>query len=382
VKMIGNFFDKLRPLFEGKDARLAPLYPVFEAMEAFVFLGVRRTPGPPHVRDAAETKRYMSAVIVALAPLYLFGLLLFGPRLILMTAVSYTFGGIVECIFAVIRKEEINEGFLVTGLIFPMVLPPGTPLWMVGLGIAFGVFFGKEVFGGTGHNIFNPALVGRCFVTVSWPARLAKAFFLPGAWLDAVKADGVKALVHPGTDALTSATPLAEVNELLQSSAAPIGDPQTLWNYYTGFIPGSACETSTILILVCGAFLCWTKVANWRTPVSILLSYIAVGTVLSLPGLGGKSFAPPWVGLGIGGLLFGAFYMATDPVSSPVSNAGKWIYGALIGLLVLLFRGLGAVPEGMTYAILLMNMFAPLIDRQIIQASVPKPLPMEETSNE
>jgi len=380
--MIESFFDKLRPLFEGKEARLSRLYPVFEAMEAFVFLGARRTTCPPHVRDAAETKRYMSAVIVALAPPYLFGLLLFGPRLLLMTAVSYAVGGLVECVFAVVRKEEINEGFLVTGLIFPMVLPPGTPLWMAGLGIAFGVFFGKEVFGGTGHNIFNPALVGRAFVTVSWPARLSKAFFLPGAWLDAVKSQGPTALLHPGADAITSATPLAEINEILQSGTSPVADPQTLWSTYAGFIPGSACETSAVLIVICGAFLCWTRVANWRTPVSILISYVAVGSVLSLPGVAGDAFAPPWVGLGVGGLLFGAFYMATDPVSSPVSNTGKWIYGSLIGLLVLLFRGLGAVPEGMTYAILLMNMFAPLIDRQVIQASVPKPLPTEEPSHE
>jgi len=382
MKWIENLFDRLRPNFEGKDARWASLYPLFEAAESFLFLSAKKTTGPPHARDAVETKRYMSTVIVALLPPYLFGLLLFGPRLLLMTAVSYTLGGIVESLFAIFRKEEINEGFLVTGLIFPMVLPPGTPLWIVGMGIVFGVFFGKEVFGGTGHNVFNPALVGRCFVTLSWPARLAQAYYQPGAWLDSLKTNGPWALWNPGPDAISSATPLAEVNEILQATGSSPTDLQTLWTYYTGVTSGCTGETCAVLILLCGAFLCWTRVANWRTPFSILVTYTVLAAIFSHPKLWGDVFAAPWVGLGTGSLLFGAFYMATDPVSSPVSLSGKWIYGGCIGLLVLLFRGMGAVPEGVTYAILMMNMFAPLIDRQIMQASVPKPLPSEEPSDE
>jgi len=325
------------------------------------------------VRDAIELKRYMTAVILALLPVYAFGLVVFGPRLILMTVVSYAAGGVVEVLFAVIRKEEINEGFFVTGLIFPMVLPPATPLWIVAIGVMFGVFFGKEVFGGTGHNVFNPALVSRGFITLSWPGLLSETYTKPFAWLDAFRGAETAAFATP-VDALTSATPLTQVGDVVRSSdpVASLGGFDIL-NYYLGFCEGSVCETCAVLIVITGIWLAWTKVSNWRTPAAILLAYGVLGMIVAQ--IWPRVFASPLIGLGTGGLLFGAFYMATDPVTSPATNGGKWAYGVGIGLLVLLIRGLGAAPEGVTYAILVMNIFAPLLDRQIIRASVPAPLP-------
>ncbi len=356
------------------------LYPFFEALESFLMMAPRRTVIAPVVRDAIELKRYMTAVILALLPVYAFGLVVFGPRLILMTVVSYAAGGVVEVLFAIIRKEEINEGFFVTGLIFPMILPPATPLWIVAIGVMFGVFFGKEVFGGTGHNIFNPALVSRCFVTLSWPGLLSETYTRPFAWLQTFRGAETTLFATP-VDALTTATPLGHIADVVRNGDSAVSlTGSDILNYYFGICSGSVCETCAILILIAGVWLAWTKVSNWRTPASILLGYFVPGMILAR--LWPQVFASPLIGLGAGGLLFGAFYMATDPVTSPATNQGKWIYGAGIGLLVLLIRGLGAAPEGVTYAILVMNIFAPLIDRQIIRASVPPPLPRKVAVHE
>ena len=378
MPFLHNLLNRHRRLFEGPEAPLRGLYPVFEAMEGFFFLAAKRTESAPHVRDAVELKRYMSAVIVALAPVYVFGLVVFGPRLLLMTAVSYAVGGTVEVLFAAIRKKDIHEGFLVTGLIFPMVLPPSTPLWVVGLGVAFGAFFGKEVFGGTGHNVFNPALVGRCFVTLSWPSILAGAYTEPFAWLRTAL-EGGKALGEACVG-VTGATPLAQINEVIRSGGDFAVLSMPTLKMYVGLTAGSVCETSAVLILLSGLWLCWTRVGNWRVPAAILAVYVVLGLIFSSDLLWPQVFASPLLGLGAGGLLFGAFFMATDPVTSPVSNWGKVIYGVGIGVLVLLIRGMGAVPEGVTYAILLMNMFAPLIDRQVMRRQAPVPLPRRATN--
>ena len=378
--LIDKFLDRTRGYFDGEEAPLRWLYPLFETMESFFVLLPRRSAQAPVVRDAIELKRYMTAVILSLLPLYAFGLVVFGPRLILMTVVSYAAGLAVEFLFAIIRKEEINEGFFVTGLIFPMVLPPATPLWIVAIGVMFGVFFGKEVFGGTGHNIFNPALVSRCFITLSWPGLLSKTYTKPFAWLDTFRGAETTLFATP-VDALTTATPLSHVGDVVRSAdpAVSLGGSDVL-RYYFGLCSGSVCETCAVLILITGVWLAWTKVSNWRTPASILLAYFVPGMFLAW--IWPQVFASPVIGLGVGGLLFGAFYMATDPVTSPATNEGKWIYGIGIGLVVLLIRGLGAAPEGVTYAILVMNIFAPLIDRQIIRASVPAPLPRKDGIHE
>lgn len=380
MKLLRNLFDKNRHRFEGPNAPLARLYPLFEVMEGFFFVANKRCDGPPIVRDAIGIKRYMSMVILSLLPAYAMGVVLFGPRLLLMTAVSYAVGGVIEVLFALFRKEEVNEGFFVTGLIFPMILPPATPLWIVGLGVAFGVFFGKEVFGGTGHNIFNPALVGRCFVSLSWARHMAESCTKPFAWWDTLSNEGVLATFGFGgsVDALTGATPLGVINDAMREGGQLAFFSKETLNNYLGFTGGSVCETCAVLIVLSGVYLCWTRVANWRVPVSIIASYLVLGLIFSHKALWPDVFASPLVGIGAGGLLFGAFFMATDPVTSPATNLGKILYGTGIGVLVLLIRGMGAVPEGVTFAILIMNIFGPLFDRQIMRGSVPAALPREE----
>ncbi|MHC4873409.1 MAG: RnfABCDGE type electron transport complex subunit D [Planctomycetota bacterium] len=375
--------EKIKPIFTEESSPYRMFYPLFEAMETFFFQGNERVTVAPHVRDAIGLKRYMSMVIVALMPAYLFGLAIYGPRVLLMTAVSYTAGGIVEAVFAIVRKEEINEGFLVTGLIFPMILPPGTSLWMVAFGVAFGVFFGKEIFGGTGHNIFNPALAGRCFLMLSWPRQLGEGHVLPFGWVNSLLDFDLWAVViTPAADIVTSATPLWQVsNAIKETGTFEVLSAATL-KMYLGFTAGSIAETCFPLIVIPGAFLCWTKVANWRIPVVTLLTFVVVGGILSHPAVMPEAFVNPLIGLAQGGLVFAVFFMATDPVSSPATNRGKIIYAVGIGILVVLVRGIGAVPEGVTYAILIMNIFSSLIDRQIIRMSVPAPLPRRERENE
>ncbi len=374
------WFERAGKWFVGDAAPLRRLYPLYEAMEGFFFVLSKRTPNAPLVRDAVDIKRYMIAVVVALAPLYLFGLVAFGPRLLLMTAVSYAVGGLVETLFAIFRKEDINEGFLVTGLLFPMILPPNTPLWIIAIGIAFGVFFGKEVFGGTGHNIFNPALVGRCFVALSWPAHLSRAYAAPLEWIETFKNQGLMSFVTGPVDAVTSATPLNIIGTAVRSGQPPEFLSSFTFKLFAGWTNGSFCETSSILIILTGAFLCWTKVSSWRTTASVIAGYLVVGGILSV--VWPMRFVSPMVGIAAGGILFAAFYMATDPVTSPVSNRGKIIYGCGIGALTVLFRGLGAVPEGVTYAVLMMNMVAPLLDRHFILRSIPAKLPRKEAVRE
>lgn len=375
-----HWFERAEKWFVGDRAPLRQMYPLYEAIEGFFFVLPKRTDTAPLVRDAVDIKRYMIAVVVALAPVYLFGLVAFGPRLLLMTAVSYAVGGLVETLFAIFRKEEINEGFLVTGLLFPMILPPNTPLWMIAIGIAFGVFFGKEVFGGTGHNIFNPALVGRCFVALSWPAHLARSYVDPLGWIEAFKNNGLMSFLVAPADAVTSATPLNLINTALRQGQPPEFLSSFTLKLFTGWTNGSICETASILIVLTGLYLCWTKVSSWRSTASVIVGYLVVGGILSM--IWPMQFVTPIIGIGAGGILFAAFYMATDPVSSPVSNAGKLIYGCGIGALTVLFRGLGAIPEGVTYAVLMMNMVAPLLDRYFILRSVPAKLPRKEVVRE
>jgi Na+-transporting NADH:ubiquinone oxidoreductase subunit B/electron transport complex protein RnfD len=251
-----------------------------------------------------------------------------------MIAVSYVVGGIIEVLFALIRKKSIEEGFLVTGLIFPLILPPTAPLWMVAVGSAFGVFFGKEVFGGTGRNIFNPALVGRIFITIAFPELMSARWQKPFA------------------DAVTAATPLG----LFRSGRelTPLAD------LLLGQVTGSMGELFRIGVLAGGLFLIATRVANWRVP----LAYLASVALLSW--IGNRAapdlFAPPLFQLLAGGLLFGAFFMATDPVSSPSTKAGKWVFGIGCGIVTLLIRHFSGFGEGVMFSILFMNAFAPLID--------------------
>lgn len=347
MRFLLHMLERVRPLFE-QGGRFASLKPVFEATESFFFGPDTQPEFGPHVRDPLDVKRFMSMVIVALAPCVVAALYFFGLRVVAMIVVSYAVGGTVEVLFAVVRKEEINEGFLVTGLIFPLILPPSLPLWMVGVGIAFGVLVGKELFGGTGRNLFNPALVGRCFLALAYPAAMSGNWLKPGGGLGGRLFQYVDA--HTA-DAVATATPLILAKQ---------GQFASLAGLVTGHVAGSVGETSALAVIAGGLFLVLIGVANWRTVVSMLGTFLVAGGVLHA--ISPETFAPVVWSLFAGGLLFGAFFMATDPVSSPTTDSAKWGYGALIGLATLLIRNLTGYVEGVMFAILLGNICAPLLD--------------------
>lgn len=353
MKLLIDLFDRLRPHFKAP-GKLALLKPVFEASENFFFSCGKATSVAPHIRDPLDVKRFMSMVIVALAPCLAAAVYFFGLRVLAVIVVSYAAGGVVEVLFAAVRKEEINEGFLVTGLLFPLILPPGLPLWMVAVGVAFGVLVGKEVFGGTGRNPFNPALVGRCFLAIAYPLEMSNTWIAPGGGLTGRLAQYVGA---SASDAVSSATPLTSAKQ---------GVFEPLANLFWGNVTGSIGETSALAVIAGGLFLLATRVANWRTVAGVLGSFALLGFAAHkfLPG----TFAGPvsWHLLA-GGLLFGAFFMATDPVTSPITNGGKWAYGILIGVLTLLIRNLTGYVEGVMFAILLGNIVAPILDEITIR---------------
>lgn len=335
--------------FVKKNPLLKRFYPVFEATDEFFFGTDKTAKFAPHIFDAIDMKRYMSFVIIALVPATLAGIYCYGLRVLAVIAVSYACGGLVEVLFSVIRKKPLYEGFLVTGLIFPLILPPTIPLWMVAVGVIFGTFFGKEVFGGTGRNIFNPALAGRVFLSLAFPEFFATMWQKP-FW------GGLGGLVKFMPDAVTAATPLINFK-----ATQILTDPLML---LLGNTAGSIGETFRIGIILGGIFLVIIKIADWRTPLSYILSVCAFSAVMNIFSPG--SFAPPLFQLLTGGLLFGAFFMATDPVTSPFTLEGRWIHGILLGVLTVLIRGISGFVEGVMFAILLMNALAPLIDSIVV----------------
>ncbi len=349
MRFLRTIFDKTEPLFEKP--LLRPFKCIFDATDAFFFAPGHVTESDVHVRDALDVKRYMSIVIVAALPALAASLYFFGLRVLGLILVSYAVGGAVETLFCVMRKEEISEGFLVTGMLFPLVLPPATPYWVCALGVAFGVAFGKEIFGGTGRNPFNPALVGRCFVFIAYPKQMAEGWVAPGA---GPLGNALK-YISSGNDAVTSATPLIE--------AAKGHMPDSIVPLLIGNVSGSAGETSALLILIGGVFLCATQVGNWRIPVSILASAFVAALVLHP--MAPDKIIPAQYTLFMGGLMFGAVFMATDPVTAPCTNPARVMYGILIGVLTVLLRGFTPLNEGIMFAILLMNIFAPLLDEAV-----------------
>lgn len=355
MKILLKVFEAVRPSFE-QGGKLRPFKPVYEALEHALFAPSTTTVTAPHVRGPLDVKRFMSMVVISLVPCVLAAFYFFGLRMAAMILVSYAAGGAVEVVFAIVRKEDIYEGFLVTGLLFPLILPPLLPLWMVALGVAFGVFIGKELFGGTGRNVFNPALVGRCFLSLAYPKTMAASYLEPsralaGRLLTYVDASNV--------DAISSATPLALAKQ---------GEFGSLSHLFLGSVSGSAGETSAIAIILGGVFLLLTRVANWRTVVSILGSFALLGGILHYANP--QAVGPVLWHLCAGGLLFGAFFMATDPVTSPTSNAGKWIYGIVIGAVTVLIRNFTGYVEGVTFAILLGNIVAPILDEIIVAVRI------------
>jgi Na+-transporting NADH:ubiquinone oxidoreductase subunit B len=385
MNSLRRFVDKIKPNFE-KGGKFAALQSTFEAFETFLFVPNHVTRKGSHIRDAMDMKRTMIVVVLALVPAILMGMWNTGhqnalaiglERTVLanfwfgflkvfpIIVVSYVVGLGIEFMFAQIRKHEVSEGYLVSGILVPLVIPVDTPLWMVAIATVFAVIIGKEVFGGVGMNILNPALTARAFLFFAYPT------FMSGdkVWIHGlIKGEGI-------IDGFSGATALGQAAINAPQILNTTGDPMTGMDMFLGTIPGSIGETSTLAILIGAAFLIYTGVGSWK----IILSVFAGGTLMGLilNAFGGNTLMeiPFWQHLMLGGFAFGAVFMATDPVSASQTGRGKWIYGFLIGILAIIIRVLNpAFPEGVMLAILLMNVFAPLIDHYVIESHIKKRL--------
>lgn len=357
--------DNLKPTF-SKGGKLGFLESTFEAFETFLFVPNTTTSRGAHIRDANDMKRTMIVVVLALMPAFLFGCyntglqvglegfqaFLYGlVRILPMVCTSYIVGLAIEFGFAQARGHEVNEGFLVTGLLIPMIFPVSTPLWMVALSTAFAVVFGKEVFGGTGMNVFNPALLARAFAFFAYTPSMSGETVWFSDW----------SILGAQVDGISGATAL----EQLASTGAMSYTPM---NAFLGFIPGSFGETSTLAILIGAAILLYTGIASWRSMLSVFVGGLAMGYLFQA--LGVTAF-PAWYHLIVGGFAFGAVFMATDPVTSGQTATGKYIVGFMTGALAVLIRVVNpAFPEGMMLSILFMNALAPLVDYYVVEANI------------
>jgi Na+-transporting NADH:ubiquinone oxidoreductase subunit B len=399
MKFLFDIMDKhIAPLFE-KGGKFERLYPLFEAGDTFARTPGDVTPSAPHVRDSIDQKRLMIFVIYALIPCILFGIwnagnqfninnnvedatlttdLLRGSAMVLpIIFVSYLVGGLWEVLFALIRRHEINEGFLVTGMLFPLTLAPTMPLWQVAVGISFGIVIGKEIFGGVGYNILNPALTARAFLFFAYPAQISGDTVWVGTAKTAFDKNPFFGTVAENLDGVTMATPLAvaaAVEKGGDAVKAMADQGYTLFNMTMGNIPGCIGSTSVIAILLGMGFLVLTGIGSWRVMVSGIIGCAAMGALFNVLPLDNAYAAMPFVyHLVMGGFLFGIVFMATDPVSCAATNTGKIVYGFLIGVLTVLIRVINpAYPEGAMLAILFMNVMAPLIDHFVVQGHIRK----------
>lgn len=398
MDFLRKFLDRLEPMF-SKGGEFERLYPLYEAADTIHFSPLDRAKGSAHVRDGLDLKRLMLTVVAALIPCVLWAMFNTGYQAALAVEGAATrldtwqdivfydmlrfpadsgdilgcvihgaiyflpvyitglaVGGIIEATFAIVRKHEITEGFLVTSLLFPLTLPPTIPLWQVALGIAFGVIIGKEVFGGVGMNVLNPALTGRAFLFFAYPAQISG----DKVW---IAADNLTA------DGYSGATYLARAAESGMNSLTD----EVWWDGFFGLVPGSMGETSAFCALLGAGILIFTQVGSWRTMFGVLAGTVMMSALLNWVGSDtNPMFAVPWYfHVVLGGWAFGTVFMATDPVSSAFTETGKLIYGVGIGVMVILVRVINpAYPEGMMLAILFMNIFAPLIDHFFVQANI------------
>ena len=387
LKQSGKLFEEGKPLSWA--------YPVWEATDTILFSTDKQTSSGPHIRDNMDIKRVMFSVVIALIPCYLFGAynigylnalalevsrsmienFIFGMSYVLpILIVTFVSGAICELSFAIIRKHEVNEGFLVTCALIPLTMPPDVPLWQVFIGTAFGIIIGKEIFGGVGTNIFNPALTARAFMYFAFPTKMS------GDKIWAIQPDG-----YTGATALAiPANPTEADIENLSSNGLDITafnllDQSTpfdfsLWNMFWGLIPGSIGETNKLIILIGAAFLIYIGIASWRTMLASVIGLVFTASIFNL--LSGYSTnamltITPLEHLLIGSFLFGVVFMATEPVTSAHTEKGKWIYGFMIGVLTVIIRSINpAYPEGVMLAILIMNMFGPLIDYYVVKSNI------------
>ena len=368
IRNLRRYIDKIKPNFT-KGGKFAWLQSTFEAFESFLFVPDETTKRGCHIRDAIDLKRTMITVVIALMPALLFGIWNIGYQHFLATAesatfwqtfgfgllkalpvivVSYVTGLAIEFAFAQIRHHQVNEGYLVTGMLIPMVLPPDIPLWMVAVATAFAVLIGKEAFGGTGMNLVNPALTARAFLFFAYPSVMS----------------GDKVWIADQPDAFTGATPLG----ILANGGTNLPDA---WTMLWGGVPGSIGETSVIAVALGATLLLVTGIASWRIMLSVVFGGGLMGLVFNLIGANAYMQLPFYYHYLMGGFMFGAVFMATDPVTAAQTNTGKWIYGFLIGAFAVMLRVLNeAYAEGMMLAILLMNCFAPLIDHCVIARNI------------
>ena len=388
-----KFVDKIKPTF-SEGGKLSFLHSTFGGFETFLYAPNIVTKRGAHIRDCNDIKRVMITVVVALIPALLFGMYNIGRlagmtgvcdaflygliEMLPMIVVSYVTGLAIEFIFAERRKHEIYEGFLVSGLLIPMVMPIGTPLWMVAVATAFAVIIGKEVFGGTGMNVFNPALLARAFAFFAYTPQMSGE----NTWFSSSSIHKFLGMDVAPVATSTGATPLANLAdhgtladsaEHLSEFVAKGANVDLLQNIsvsdaFFGFIPGSMGETSTFAILIGAAILLFTGVASWRIMLSVFAGGLAMGYLFQATGV---IDYPAYYHLIVGGFAFGAVFMATDPVTSAQTNTGKWIYGLMVGILAVLIRVVNlAYPEGMMLSILFMNAMAPLIDYFVVERNI------------
>ncbi|MGA8853504.1 MAG: NADH:ubiquinone reductase (Na(+)-transporting) subunit B [Christiangramia sp.] len=375
MEWIRQRLDKIREPF-NKGNKLEKYSPAINALDTFLFTPNHTTKKGAHIRDAVDLKRVMITVVLALVPALIFGMWNGGYqyysqlgesftfwdaighgalKILPMIAVSYGVGLGIEFAFAIFRGHEVNEGYLVTGLLIPMIMPIDIPLWMVALSVVFAVLIGKEAFGGTGMNILNPALTARAFAFFAYPTYMSgnTVWVSNASEVDAVSGETILGKLASGTDV-----------------------PYSAMDMFSGVIPGSIAETSAICILAGALLLILTKVGSWRIIVSAFIGAAVMGLIFNaLPSMGleGNDLTNfPWyLHLIVGGLAFGIVFMATDPVSAAQTMKGKWIYGFLVGFFSIMIRVFNpAYPEGVMLGILLMNVFAPTIDYYVVQANV------------
>ncbi|MDD2962627.1 MAG: NADH:ubiquinone reductase (Na(+)-transporting) subunit B [Bacteroidales bacterium] len=380
MKALRKILDNIKPHVQP-GGKFAKFHSTFDAFETFLFVPNTVTHKGSHIRDAIDLKRTMSVVVMALIPALLFGMYNVGYQHFLaigeqatfwqtfffgfwkvlpIVVVSYVSGLGVEFIFAQIRHHEVNEGFLVSGMLIPLVMPADVPLWMVAVATIFAVIIGKEVFGGTGMNILNPALLARAFLFFAYPQSMS--------------GDKVWVSIGQGhvVDGFSGATPLGEA---LVGNIAGMHEKWSFMDMFLGFIPGSVGETSTLAILLGALLLLATGIGSWRIMLSVVLGGLTMGYIFNaFAGVFPQNAylqLSPFEHLVLGGFAFGAIFMATDPVTAAQTNRGKWIYGFLIGVMAILIRVANpAYPEGMMLAILLLNVFAPLIDHYVVEGNI------------
>ncbi|MDI9606467.1 MAG: NADH:ubiquinone reductase (Na(+)-transporting) subunit B [Bacteroidota bacterium] len=395
MRALRNYLDKIKPNFE-EGGKLRWLHSTFEAFESFLFVPNKTSKSGVHIHDARDSKRTMVIVIIALIPAllvgmynvglqhymaigqevswftqFLYGLIAMLPQIV----VSYAVGLGIEFAVAQVKKEEVAEGFLVSGILIPMILPVDTPLWMIALATAFAVVFAKEVFGGTGYNVFNVALVARAFLFFSYPSKMSG----DQVWVRTADTFGMGG----GTvlDGYSGATPLGQIATTEAASFSEFtfqgitGQSLSISDMFFGFIPGAMGEVSTFAILLGAILLIATGVGSWKTMLSVFLGGAVAVLITNLFAQNVLMEMPMHYHFLLGGFAFGAVFMATDPVTSARTEKGKWIYGFLIGVIAITIRVFNpGYPEGMMLAILFMNIFAPLIDFYVVDANIKRRL--------